>query len=185
VIHTEKPELPTTRQLVRASIAAGVVVTILVVTTVLPAELAIDPTGIGRVLGLTALGELKHGAHPAAAPPLVDANAEHVARTDTLDVVLAPNEGAEVKATMKAGAELVWSWSTDGGPVFFDFHGEPKGAPPDVFESFGTGTEVSAEGTFVAPFEGVHGWYWKNNTREPVTVRVTASGVYQSLARKP
>ena len=54
-----REELPTTRSLLRSAFAAAVVAVILVFTTVLPAEYAIDPTGIGRLTGLTEMGEIK------------------------------------------------------------------------------------------------------------------------------
>ena len=60
--NTQKPDLadlPTTGRLLRSTaIAAGVAATILV-TMVLPAEYAVDPTGIGRLLGLTEMGTVK------------------------------------------------------------------------------------------------------------------------------
>lgn len=52
-------ELPTSRQLLRSTLIATVAAAALLVTAVLPAEYGIDPTGIGRVLGLTQMGELK------------------------------------------------------------------------------------------------------------------------------
>lgn len=60
--NTPKPDpadLPTTNRLVRSTaIAAGVAATLLV-AVVLPAEYALDPTGIGRLLGLTDMGTVK------------------------------------------------------------------------------------------------------------------------------
>lgn len=53
------PEPPSTRQLVQSTIIAAVVATVLLVTVVFPAEYGRDPTGIGRVLGLTEMGEIK------------------------------------------------------------------------------------------------------------------------------
>lgn len=52
-------ELPSTRQLLRSTLIAAATATALLITVVLPAEYAIDPTGIGRVLGLTEMGEIK------------------------------------------------------------------------------------------------------------------------------
>lgn len=51
--------LPSTSHLVRSTVIATAVATLLGVTCVLPAEYAIDPTGIGRVLGLTQMGQIK------------------------------------------------------------------------------------------------------------------------------
>lgn len=52
-------ELPTTRQLVRSTVIAIVSAIAILVTVVLPAEYNIDPTGIGRALGLAEMGEIK------------------------------------------------------------------------------------------------------------------------------
>lgn len=54
-----RAELPSSEQLIRSTIAAIVVAAVLLVTVVMPAEYAIDPTGAGRLLGLTEMGEIK------------------------------------------------------------------------------------------------------------------------------
>ncbi len=54
-----RAELPTTRQLIRSTIIALISAIVILVTIVLPAEYAIDPTGIGRMLKLTEMGEIK------------------------------------------------------------------------------------------------------------------------------
>lgn len=54
-----KADLPTSGQLLRSTALAAVAALVLLVTTVLPAEYAVDPTRIGRVLGLTQMGEIK------------------------------------------------------------------------------------------------------------------------------
>lgn len=55
-------KLPTISSLVQSTLVASAVAVVLAVTCVLPAEYAIDPTGIGRVLGLTQMGEIKRDA---------------------------------------------------------------------------------------------------------------------------
>ncbi len=52
-------ELPSTRRLLRSTVIAILVAAGLLVTVVMPSEYAIDPTGVGRTLGLTQMGELK------------------------------------------------------------------------------------------------------------------------------
>lgn len=54
-----RAELPTTKQLLRSTAIAFVAAVGILVTIVLPAEYAIDPTGIGRALQLTEMGEIK------------------------------------------------------------------------------------------------------------------------------
>ena len=52
-------ELPSTVRLVKSTIIAMASAAVILVTIVLPAEYAIDPTGIGRALNLTQMGEIK------------------------------------------------------------------------------------------------------------------------------
>ena len=54
-----RAELPTSRQLIKSTIVAIVSATVILVTIVLPSEYAIDPTGVGKVLNLTEMGEIK------------------------------------------------------------------------------------------------------------------------------
>ena len=54
-----RAELPSTRQLIRSTLIAAVSAMVLLYTVVLPSEYGVDPTGIGRALGLTEMGEIK------------------------------------------------------------------------------------------------------------------------------
>lgn len=77
--NTDRPnreELPSTAKLVRSTIIAAIIALVLLVTVVMPAEYALDPTGAGRVLGLTEMGEIKQQLAEEAA---ADAAAQRVA----------------------------------------------------------------------------------------------------------
>lgn len=52
-------DLPSSKQLRNSTLIAIAAATAILVTVVLPAEYAIDPTGIGRALQLTDMGEIK------------------------------------------------------------------------------------------------------------------------------
>ncbi|MFO7528123.1 MAG: hypothetical protein R6W86_04860 [Marinobacter sp.] len=54
-----REELPSTAKLIRSTIIAAIVALVLLATIVMPAEYALDPTGAGRLLGLTEMGEIK------------------------------------------------------------------------------------------------------------------------------
>ncbi|PLC48562.1 hypothetical protein CR159_17160 [Pollutimonas subterranea] len=72
-----RAELPTSEQLKRSTIIAAIAALVILVTVVLPSEYAIDPTRIGRVLGLTEMGEIKT---QLAAESVADAAADTAAR---------------------------------------------------------------------------------------------------------
>lgn len=195
--------LPTRSQLLKATAIAIVVAGLILITTILPAEFGIDPTGIGKrlgVLGMSAGGEpVADVPSPASstattAVPVVSPNAALMRnsyvtqsatpfRSEQRSVTLGPNQGAEIKARMLEGEHFTFSWSSDGGAVEFDMHGEKVNAAKDEFTSYWLAEATSAAGTFTAPFEGVHGWYWHNIGSEPVTVTVQVSGFYSELFR--
>jgi hypothetical protein len=54
-----RAELPSTAQLVKSTIIALVAAAVILITIVLPSEYAVDPTGIGRALKLTQMGDIK------------------------------------------------------------------------------------------------------------------------------
>lgn len=201
------------KELLRGVIAAGVIAAVVLITTVLPAEYGIDPTGVGRALGLTALnqpvpsasngfgttttitvdgamsGATKNSkvAAPGEARSATVAGPQELAyRTDEMEVTLPPNRGLEVKTHLAKGATLIYSWTTSGGElVNHDFHGEPVNAGKDDFESFIVEKGISqSRGALVAPFSGLHGWYWKNTTNLPVTIKLQASGFYSDIFKK-
>jgi hypothetical protein len=70
MFNTDMPtrsELPSTRQLLRSTFLAAASAVVLLVGVVLPAEYGLDPTGIGRALGLTEMGEIKARLNKEAA----------------------------------------------------------------------------------------------------------------------
>lgn len=183
--------LPSSQSLIKGTLIAFVVGMALLVTTILPAEYAIDPTGIGEKMGLTilSLANASEAESTGKQSNLLGATlgpiwkSKTAYRTDTTQLTLQPGQGAEIKSKMKLGDNFVFSWKIDGGAVSFDMHGEPPNAGKE-FTSYWVGRNQStANGSFDAPFEGTHGWYWKNNGTAPVTVHLTTSGFYDGLYR--
>jgi hypothetical protein len=101
------------------------------------------------------------------------------AKSQEISVTLQPGEGTEVKADMKQGAKLTYSWKVEGGTVNHDTHGAGPGGK-EVSYSKGRGVPGD-EGELTAGFDGGHGWFWRNRGSAPVTVRLTASGDFGSL----
>ncbi len=192
-------------ELLRGTLIAAALAAVILTVAVLPAEYGIDPTGAGRALGLASLhqGQAAVPASPApstaqakkgstvSAPGEVRgvtvASAQTAAyRTDVMAVTLPPGKGLEVKTHLAKGATLIYSWKTGNGEVVnHDFHGEPVNAGKEEFESFILENGVSkSSGSLVAPFTGLHGWYWKNKSAVPVTLELRASGFYADILKK-
>jgi hypothetical protein len=64
----QRADLPSSAQLLRSTCIAATVAAALLVTMVLPAEYGIDPTGVGRALGLTQMADVKKAQTTQAAP---------------------------------------------------------------------------------------------------------------------
>ena len=56
---TQNADLPASKQLIRSTAIAIAAAGFLLIFAILPAEYGIDPTGVGKVLGLVKMGEIK------------------------------------------------------------------------------------------------------------------------------
>jgi hypothetical protein len=89
-------ELPSSKQLLRSTILAAISALVLLVAVVLPAEYGIDPTGVGRALRLTEMGEVKQ---QLAAEAAVDAAGGPAAASTETEASVFPNANAAQTAT--------------------------------------------------------------------------------------
>lgn len=202
----EKSELPSSAQLLRSTLLALIAAIVILVTVILPAEYALDPTGIGRQLGLTQMGEIKEQlAAEAEADRRMKQNemvadaAEMVAKNvvvnvpepapevspaevwrDEIRIDLSPGQGAEVKLVMKQGEVAEFYWISDGGPVNFDLHGDGKGRSISYEKGRGV---PEVEGELTAEFTGNHGWFFRNRNKKDVAVTLFTKGEYSSMKR--
>jgi hypothetical protein len=185
---------------------ALVVAAIVLVVAVLPAEYGIDPTGIGRALGLDELKapasrtievrdviggnervrevEIPAFNEPVPLPnPAVHQAEDRPIQTRTLTITLQRDQQTEVKAVLRASKVLVYHWQTDGGLVYCDLHGHDPAAGQDFFVRYREDQEGATEatGSLVAPFDGEHGWYWLNLHDGPVTITLTVTGFFDDI----
>jgi hypothetical protein len=181
--------------------AIGTAVVVLVVA-VLPAEFGIDPTGIGRALGLTAINEpartlqvndviggnesyrevaIPDAGTPVPLPnPAVSQIKPAAATTRTVTVTLKPGQETEIKAVLDQAQVVLYSWQADGD-VYTDFHGHEPGAGDAFVRYEEQQSGRSGHGSLVAPFSGEHGWYWVNIGANPVIITLTVSGYFNDI----
>ena len=101
-------------------------------------------------------------------------------KVDAIELTLFPKQAVEYKFRLDKGAVMVYSWKADG-PVRFDFHTVPDGKPISASQRFEAAEKDQAHGVYTAPYPGLHGWWWENYSgKEPVTIRITASGFFTS-----
>jgi hypothetical protein len=184
---------PSRRSLFIVVIASLVAAAAILLGAILPAEYHVDPLGIGRATGLLNLSRPKE---VSIALPM-NAAANSVAhfystefRADTVDIPLTAGgdltggDEREWKVRMQVGDTVVYSWSVAAPPdeFYFDFHGQSDPNPEVNVLSYKEGLGIASNGSMVAPFDGIHGWYLQNQSEKPVVVHLKLSGFYQMRA---
>jgi hypothetical protein len=175
------PPAPSRSRLLIATAAALAVAGVVLITVVLPAEYGIDPLGTGDALGLVVLsGEGGTGAIPVRSDGLTDQESEY--RLDRRTFDLEPGEFVEFKYRLEAGQAMVYAWSATFW-VRSEMHSEADDQPEGTAEFFEVVERgLYRNGSYVAPFPGIHGWYWHNETDRPVTVTLNAAGFFETGA---
>ena len=148
--------------------AALVVATLLLVIVILPAEYGIDPLGTGTMLGLLGLSRDR---------PIALELDEY--RLDSAELVVGPYDWVEYTYRFEEGGSMLFSWRSTG-QLSYNFHSAPDGAPPGYADSFDAKESDQAHGAYAAPYTGVHGWYWENQTSDPVTISLSTAGFYSA-----
>lgn len=158
------------RKLIATVLASLGLATAALVLFVLPAEYGLDPTGVGDRLGIAGMSGYTVNA-------LSNEDAPH--RDDYVEFTLAPFESIEYKYDLSAGQAMVFSWSAEG-EVVFDFHSEETGTDPEDAVTFSIGRSSAEHGTYVAPYDGIHGWFWENRGSQEVVVKLRTTGYFSA-----
>ena len=169
---------PSKAKLAWASLAALLVAGVVLVATVLPAEYDIDPLGIGEALGLRVLSVPGSGPIPVRSDGLSAYRSSF--RTDLRTFELEPGGFVEYKYRLEAGRTMVYSWTATSW-VRSEMHSEADTSPVGTAEFFEVAEQtLHRHGSYIAPFPGIHGWYWLNETDRAVTVTLHAAGFFST-----
>ena len=112
-------------------------------------------------------------------PPTPGAIALHPAtfKQDAIEIKLGPKEGMEYKYRLEKGAAFLYSW-TSTGTVTTEMHSVPDGAPKEFAEFFDKQSSDRGHGSYVAPWPGIHGWWFENTSDRAVTITFKTAGFY-------
>ena len=207
-----RAELPTSRQLIRSTVIAIIAAAAILVTIVLPAEYAIDPTGIGRLIGLAEMGEIKAQLAEEAArdrirdrelqqqsAPSTDKRSSLLGRAFAGMLIGTANAQAasagrkdEMTVTLKPneGVEVKLAMKK-GAKANFTWTVSGGVVNFDMHGDVG-GKETSYEkgrgvpeqkGVLQAGGDGMHGWFWRNRGRADVSVTLKVDGDYSAIKR--
>jgi hypothetical protein len=197
--------LPSGRRIGIGSAVAIAVAAVATVFFILPAELGIDLTGFGEKTGLTGLARSGPGVNiylerglkrknvlfplDASAKPdeatlratlaskgIAVPGGAHVV-SDHWEYELLPYDSSEMKYKLAQGQPMIFSWHAPKG-MHFDMHSVPDEGGNPATESFAISDSPSQTAVYVAPFTGIHGWFWQNQTLENQTVTIDATGAF-------
>jgi hypothetical protein len=194
-------EAPSGKRIAVSALIACLVGGVILVTAVLPAEYGIDPTGIGRALGLTALSEpartieirdfvggnetvreaeIPDFGEPVPLPnPEIHQDEDGPPQVADFEITIPPEGETEIKTVLRGGKMIEYTWSVDRGTIYSDFHGHNPDFGSDFFVRYREHQEGAGQsGSLVAPFDGEHGWYWLNYNDYPVTVTLEVIGFF-------
>jgi hypothetical protein len=149
----------------------------------------VNPTGLPGIVALPSVEILKlegGGSEPEVVKP-EEANfpapeKQYEDREDSVQINLAAGKGIEYKVKMLKHGRIKYGWQTDNGIVYSDFHGDVKqdNPPEDIYyESYAIAYSNNVIGNVLAPYEGRHGWYFKNITGNAITISLKMKGQYE------
>jgi hypothetical protein len=109
-------------------------------------------------------------------------------KTETIDIPVAAGKDLEYKLEMKKGDAIVYAVTYGAlehpGLMVSEFHGHtPKGSDGTgdlMFYSKSSGAPQN--GSFAAPWDGIHGWYLKNDSTKDVVVKLEVAGFFEHVS---
>ena len=104
-------------------------------------------------------------------------------RTDTVTLDIPAGGELEYKLAIALGKRVDYTWTTNGPSVYLDFHSEKTGDASGAFTRHKNGDFTTDAGTLIAPFDGRHGWFWRNTSGTAITITLEMRGQYEVIGR--
>ena len=199
MFNTQKPsdnDLPSSSQLLKSTFIALTIAVTLLLCIVIPAEYGKDPTGVGKLLGLKEMGEIKmrlekeslnekqvHNEHISLKTEFRESSKTIEENQDVLEFIIEPNEAIEIKLEMIEGSFAKYKWATQNGGLNYNLHGDGyKGSQKSI--TYKKGRMTSSDiGEIISEFDGYHGWFWRNRNNTAVTVTLETVGDYIQIKK--
>lgn len=104
-------------------------------------------------------------------------------REAAYSIPLASGEALEHKITMQADDIVVYTWTVamaDPSLLTAEFHGhtERVGEEPGTVMFYKVHQDGRESGALRAPFTGIHGWYFNNQSDEDIVVELRVAGFF-------
>lgn len=188
------PPMPKKR-LILATLGALAAAVAVLFAGIIPAEFGYDPLGLGKVTGISRLWAPREVEVSPREGGFSRAHEYPIPwREDVIEIPLTSVDGGragyelEYKVRMAKYAALIYEWEAIGAvnadDVYYDFHGHTTPAGPGEAMTVSTYRQSSGRsirGSLIAPFDGIHGWFFQNSSIKPVTIRIRIAGFYELI----
>ena len=178
-------------KLIAATAGALAAAALIVFGALLPAQLNVDPIGLGKLTGIIRLwAPGQKSINPNAGTFKRMREYPTAPRTDVIEIPLNdPRTGFELeyKVHMQKDATLIYEWQAIGAKktsdVYYDFHGHttPQPGTEMVVATYKQADGLKQQGSLTAPFDGIQGWFFSSGVEQPITIRVKLTGFYDLI----
>jgi len=109
-----------------------------------------------------------------------------VYREGEYEILVLNNTDLEYKLGMLGGDSISYHWTVDMQQperLNVEFHGHTHrvNEEPGTVMFYKIHQDGEEQGTLVAPFDGIHGWYFDNQTNEDITIKLNVAGFYEEV----
>ena len=99
-------------------------------------------------------------------------------------VEVAAGESLEYMLQMNRGDTIIYRWTNqadDPKPLVTEFHGHTirDGDKPGTVMIYKTDSAAESQGSLAAPFDGIHGWYFNNESDNDIVLDIEIVGFYE------
>ena len=107
--------------------------------------------------------------------------------SDVIEIPLNAQQDLEYMINMKRGGSISYDWQAENLThpelLLAEFHGHTirKDNRSGEVMFYKEGRDKSSEGHLVAPFDGIHGWYFSNESTEQINIVLNISGFYSLI----
>lgn len=102
------------------------------------------------------------------------------------EILVLHNTDLEYKLGLNEGESITYRWTVEMDEpelLTAEFHGHThrEGDEPGTVMFYKIHQDGEEVGTLVAPFDGIHGWYFDNRSTQDVTVKLRVAGFYEVI----
>lgn len=183
------------RRILGLTAGASLAALVILLGGILPAEYQVDPIGLGKLTGTSKLWAPTEKPVAAKLPGASAPAARSYPTAFRSDEVIVPlqaggdpsrNDEIEYKVHLAKGGTYVYSWEVIGpsGPddVYVEYHGHTLATPAQMTVAYyKKGFAQRDNGVLTAPFDGIHGWFFQNQSLKPLKIKLRLAGFYDLI----